>query len=122
MRKQVFNLLLRWGINSLGLWIAASLIGSVSFDEQRISVILWSGLILAIINAFIKPFVVILSLPAIVLSLGLFVVVVNGLMVSLLSKFYGQLNIESFGAAIITGLVIGIVNFLVTKIVEPKEV
>lgn len=122
MRKQVFNLLLRWGINSLGLWIAASLIGSVSFDEQRVSVILWSGLILAVINAFIKPIVVILSLPAIVLTLGLFVVVVNGLMVSLLSKFYGQLNIESFGAAIVTGLVIGLVNFLVTKVVEPKEI
>ncbi|MEK7471856.1 MAG: phage holin family protein [Patescibacteria group bacterium] len=122
MRKQVFNLLLRWGINSLGLWIAASLIGSVSFDEERVSVILWAGLFLAIINAFIKPIVVILSLPAIVLTLGLFVVVVNGLMVSLLSKFYDQLNIESFGAAIVTGLVIGLVNFLVTKVVEPKEI
>lgn len=122
MRKQVFNLLLRWGINSLGLWIAASLIGSVSFDQESLSVILWSGLLLAIINAFIKPIVVILSLPAIVLTLGLFVVVVNGLMVSLLSKFYGQLNIESFGAAIVTGLVIGLVNFLVTKIVEPREI
>lgn len=122
MRKQVFNLLLRWGINSLGLWIAASVVGSVSFDEQRLSVILWSGLLLAVINAFIKPIVVILSLPAIVLTLGLFVVVVNGLMVSLLSKFYGQLNIESFGAAIVTGLVIGVVNFLVTKIIEPKEI
>ncbi len=122
MRKQVFNLLLRWGINSLGLWIAASLIGSVSFDQESLSVILWSGLLLAIINAFIKPVVVILSLPAIVLTLGLFVVVVNGLMVSLLSKFYGQLNIESFGAAIVTGLVIGLVNFLVTKIVEPREI
>jgi putative membrane protein len=122
MRKQVFNLLLRWGINSLGLWIAASLIGSVSFDQESLSVILWSGLLLAIINAFIKPVVVVLSLPAIVLTLGLFVVVVNGLMVSLLSKFYGQLNIESFGAAIVTGLVIGLVNFLVTKIVEPREI
>lgn len=122
MYKQVFNLLLRWGINSLGLWVAASVIGSVSFDQQRLSVILWSGLILAVINAFIKPIVVILSLPAIVLTLGLFVVVVNGLMVSLLSKFYGQLNIESFGAAIVTGLVIGLVNFLVTKVVEPKEI
>jgi putative membrane protein len=122
MRKQVFNLLLRWGINSLGLWIAASLIGSVSFDQESLSVILWSGLLLAVINAFVKPIVVIMSLPAIVLTLGLFVVVVNGLMVMLLSKFYGQLNIESFGAAIVTGLVIGLVNFLVTKVVEPKEI
>lgn len=121
MQKQVFNLLLRWGINSLGLWAAASLVGSVSFDQQRLSVILWSGLLLAVLNAIIKPIIVVLSLPAIVITLGLFIVVINGLIVYLLSIIYGQLNIASFGAAIVTGLVIGLVNFLVTKVIEPKE-
>lgn len=121
MQKQLFNLLLRWGINSLGLLVAAGVVGSVTFEQQRVSVILTAGFILAIINAIIKPAVIILSLPFIVLSLGLFIVVVNGFMVFLLSKFYGQLNISSFGAAIITGLVIGLVNFIVTKVIEPKE-
>lgn len=121
MRKQVFNLLLRWGINSLGLWIAASLIGSVSFEQEKLSVVLTAGLILAVINAIIRPILVVFALPAIVLTLGLFIVIINGTMVYLLSKFYGRLEIESFGAAIVTGLVIGLVNFLVTKIVEPKE-
>lgn len=121
MRRQLFNLVLRWGINSLGLLVAAGIVGSVSFEQKNISVILTSGLILAIINAIIKPAVVILSLPFIVLSLGLFIVVINGFMVYLLSKFYGQLNISSFGAAIITGMVIGLVNFIVTKVIEPKE-
>ena len=121
MRRQILNLLLRWGVNSLGLWIAASLIGSVSFEQDRLSVVLGAGLLLAVINAIIRPAIIILSLPAIVLSLGLFIVIINGLMVYILSKVYGQLNIESFGAAIVTGLVIGLVNFLVTKIVEPKE-
>ena len=122
MRRQLFNLVLRWGINSLGLIIAAGTIGSISFEQKRISVILTAGLILAIINAVIKPAVVILSLPFIVLSLGLFIVVINGFMVFLLSQFYGQLNIPSFGSAIITGMVIGLVNFIVTKVIEPKEV
>lgn len=121
MRRQIFNLVLRWGINSLGLLIAAGVVGSITFEQQRVSVIATAGLILAIINAVIKPAVVILSLPFIVLSLGLFIVVINGFMVFLLSKFYGQLNISSFGAAIITGLVIGLVNFIVTKVIEPKE-
>jgi putative membrane protein len=121
MQKQLFNLLLRWGINSLGLLVAAGIVGSVSFEQQRVSVILTAGFILALINAVIKPVVIILSLPFIVLSLGLFIVVVNGFMVFLLSKFYGQLNISSFGSAIITGLVIGLVNFIVTKVIEPKE-
>lgn len=121
MRKQAFNLVLRWGINSLGLWMAASVLGSVSFEQQKLSVILIAGLILAIINAVLRPVVIILSLPAIVLSLGLFIVVVNGFMIFVLSKLYDRLELESFGAAIVTGLVIGLVNFLVTKIVEPKE-
>ncbi len=121
MRRQFFNLVLRWGINSLGLLIAAGLIGSVEFEQKRVSVILTAGLILALINAVIKPAVVILSLPFIVLTLGLFILVINGFMVFLLSQFYGQLNIPSFGAAIITGLVIGLVNFIVTKVIEPKE-
>ena len=121
MRRQIFNLVLRWGINSLGLLIAAGVVGSITFEQQRVSVIATAGLILAIINAVIKPAVVILSLPFIVLSLGLFIVVINGFMVFLLSKFYGQLNISSFGAANITGLVIGLVNFIVTKVIEPKE-
>lgn len=121
MRRQLFNLILRWGINSLGLLVAAGVVGSVTFEQQRVSVILTAGLILAVINAIIKPAVVILSLPFIVLTLGLFIVVINGFMVFLLSEFYGQLNISSFGAAIITGLVIGLVNFIVTKVIEPKE-
>lgn len=121
MRRQLYNLILRWGINSLGLMIAAGVVGSVSFEQKRVSVILTAGLIMAIINAVIKPAVVILSLPFIVLTLGLFIVVVNGFMVFLLSKFYGQLNIPSFGAAIVTGLVIGLVNYIVTKVIEPKE-
>jgi len=121
MRRQLYNLILRWGINSLGLLIAAGVVGSVSFEQKRVSVILTAGLIMAIINAVIKPAVVILSLPFIVLTLGLFIVVVNGFMVFLLSKLYGQLNIPSFGAAIVTGLVIGLVNFIVTKVIEPKE-
>jgi putative membrane protein len=121
MHRQLFNLILRWGINSLGLLIAAGVVGSVEFEQTRLSVILTAGFILALINAVIKPAVIILSLPFIVLTLGLFIMVINGFMVFLLSQFYGQLNIPSFGAAIVTGLVIGLVNFIVTKVIEPKE-
>jgi putative membrane protein len=56
-----------------------------------------AGLILAIINTFIRPIIVILSLPAIVLSLGLFMVVVNGLTVYLASWLYKPLNVTNFG-------------------------
>ena len=103
---------------SLGLWIAAGFLdGRVTFNG-RLSIIIISGLILAIVNSLIKPLVVLLSLPAILFSLGLFMVVINGLMVLLASALYDPLEVTGFGAAMLAGVIIGLVNYLVTAIVE----
>jgi putative membrane protein len=112
------RLAIRWFVCSLGLWIAAGLLGSSINYEQRFSVIIIAGLVLAIVNLFIKPLVVLLAIPAILLSLGLFMLVINGLMVLLVSKVYTPLHITNFWAAIFAGVVIGLVNYLVTTIVE----
>jgi putative membrane protein len=102
----------------LGLWIAAGLLsGSISYDN-RISVIVVGGLILALVNIVIKPIVVIFALPALLLTLGLFMVIINGLMVYLASVFYDPLHISSFWSAVFAGMVIGLVNYLVTTILE----
>lgn len=73
---------------------------------------------LAIVNAVIKPIVVIMSLPAILFSLGLFMIVINGLMVLLVSKLYTDLYVTNFGVAMLAGMVIGLVNYLVSTILE----
>ena len=113
--------MVRWVVCAVGLWLAAALVGqeSISFSNNFVSVVM-AGLILAIINTIIKPFVVFLSLPAVLLSLGIFMVVINGFMVVLASKFYSSLQVSSFGVAIIAGIVIGLVNFFVTAIIEDK--
>jgi putative membrane protein len=112
---------LRWLVCGLGLWIAAGLLGTGITYERNVSVIVVAGLVLAIVNTFIRPLVILLSLPAILLSLGLFMLVVNGLMVLLVSKLYSPLHITNLWAAIFAGAVIGLVNYLVTTIVERKE-
>lgn len=111
------RLALRWLVCSLGLWIAAGLFSSVSY-ESKVSAVLVAGLLLAIINAVIKPILVIASLPAILLTLGLFMLVINGLTVWLVSEIYSPLRVSGFGGAILTGVVIGLVNYLVTAILE----
>lgn len=113
--------LLRWIVCSLGLWIAVGLIGSdkISYGAH-ISSAIEAGFILAIVNILIKPLVVILSLPAILLSLGLFMILVNGLMVFLVSKLYTPLHVTNFFVAILAGLIIGLVNYLVTAIIEER--
>lgn len=118
MKSPLTRLVIRWFVCSLGLWIAAGLLnGSISY-QNRLSAIVVAGLILAVINTVIKPVIVIFSLPAIVLTLGLFMVVVNGLTVYLASKLYSPLDITNFWAAIFAGMMIGLVNYLVTAILE----
>jgi putative membrane protein len=114
----VFRFLVRWLVCVLGLWIAAALLGNRLTYNNHFGVIVIAGLVLAIINAILKPLLVILSLPAIVVTLGLFMVVINGLTVLLASKLYTRLHVTNFWAAILAGMVIGLVNYLVTTIVE----
>ncbi len=114
--------MVRWFVCGFGLWIAAALLGSgrITFGNDFV-VIIVSGLLLAILNTVIKPLVVLLSLPAILFSLGLFMIVINGLMVLLASRLYSPLHVNNFGAAMLAGMVIGFVNYLVTTILDSQR-
>jgi putative membrane protein len=112
--------MIRWFVSSLGLWIAAAILGNRISYQSRIGVIIIAGFVLAIINGIIKPLVIILSLPAILFSLGLFMVVINGFMVFLASWLYPSLHVTNFWAAMLAGMVIGLVNYLVNAILEDK--
>jgi len=115
------SLLFRWFVSSLGLWIAAGLLGgSINYDSTR--AIILSGLILALVNMIVKPIVIIFSLPALIFTLGLFMIVINGLMVMIASKLYTQLHITNFWAAMLAGMVIGLVNYLVVTILEDRRI
>lgn len=109
-----------WFIASLGLYIAAGFLTNDITTNSRLEDVIVAGLILAIVNMILKPILVILSLPAIVFTLGLFIIVINGVLVYLVSKLYHPLHITNFWAAIFAGMVIGLVNYLVTTIIESK--
>ena len=118
MKNILARFVIRWIVCVLGLWIAAGFLGGNLTYNDDLGIIAVAGLVLAIVNTLIKPFVVLLSLPAILFSLGLFMIVVNGLMVMLASAIYEPLEVAGFGTAMIAGAIIGIVNYLVTAIVE----
>lgn len=116
MNRPFYRFITRWLVCSLGLWIAAGFLSSSISYDNKLRVIIIAGLVLAIINVVIKPILVIFSLPAIVLTLGLFMILVNGLTVFIASKLYTPLHITNFWAAVFAGMVIGLVNYLVTAI------
>jgi len=118
MKTPFTRFLTRWLVSSLGLWIAASFLSnSISYDES-LKVIVVAGLTLAIINSVLKPVLIILSLPVIMYTLGFFMIIINGLTVLIASTLYSSLDVTNFWAAIFAGMVIGLVNYLVTAILE----
>lgn len=120
MKNAFARFLIRWGVCSLGLWISAGVLGDKIYYQNRMSVIIIAGLVLAIINMIIKPVIVILSLPALLFTLGLFMIVINALMVLLVSKLYGSLEVANFWTAALAGMIIGLVNYLVTATIEER--
>jgi len=110
--------LVRWGVCSLGLWIAAAVLGDKLTYDGRGSVLIIAGLILAIVNSVIKPIVILFTLPAVLLTLGLFMLVVNALMVLLVAGLYEPFYVSGFWSAMLAGLIIGVVNLLVSAILE----
>lgn len=116
--KNFVIFVIRWLFNSLGLWIAVRLFGT-GYDSTFVSIgigiggFLVAGLVFSIVNSILKPLVVILSLPAILLSLGLFILVVNGLMVYISLALVPDISMTFFNS-ILTGIILSLVNYIVS--------
>ena len=83
-----------------------------------VGTVIGAGFFLALVNMALKPILVILSFPAIIFSLGLFMLVLNGFLILIASWLYDPLYVKNLGVAIVAGIIVGLVNFLVTKIME----
>jgi putative membrane protein len=121
MKKQSLwmKFLIRWFVSSLGLWIAAAILGPDRLSVGgRWGAWIAAGLVLALINMLLKPLLIFLSFPALILTLGLFMLVVNGFLILLASWIYDPLKVNGLGTAIVAGLIVGLVNFLISHILE----
>jgi len=116
MKKQFATFIARWLLNSLGLWGAVRLLGT-GYDDVMVSVgavgFLTAGLVFSVVNSILKPLVVVLSLPAILLSLGLFMIIVNGLMVYISLHLVPGISMTFFNS-ILTGMLLSLVNYIVS--------
>lgn len=120
MKRQFFVFIVRWALNALGLWIAVRLLGT-GYDNGDVTAGFWgfilAGLIFSVANSLFKPLLVIVSLPAILLTLGLFTIVVNGILVYISLAVSPGLSM-SFGNSIITGIILSLINYIVSVAIE----
>lgn len=113
MRKLALRLL----VNAAALWAAASMLDGIHLSASPVDVIL-VALVFGVVNAFIKPVVIVLSLPFIVLSLGLATLVINGLMLWLAAGLTQGMSIDGFWTALVGGIIISIVSFALSLLLD----
>ncbi|CAG9620694.1 phage holin family protein [Sutcliffiella rhizosphaerae] len=108
-------------INALVLIVVAGYFDS--FELSGVGAAIVASLILAVLNTIVKPILVILTLPVTVLSLGLFLFVINAVTLMLTAALMGDaFNIDGFGTAILAAIVISLLNVLIQKVVvEPLQ-
>lgn len=121
MRKQLSIFAIRWLATSFGIWLAVQLLGGIEPGSQpTILTYVGAGLAFSVVNSFLKPIVTILSLPAIVLTLGLFMLVVNGLLLWIALLLVPSLNM-SLWQAILAGIVLSLINYLISSLLDVRQ-
>jgi len=114
-------------VNGVALWVAAQLVQGINFAVDKASTssqlvtILWVALIFGVINALIKPVITILSLPVIILTLGLFTLIVNAAMLELTSwvapHFHLAFHVDQFfWDAVIGSIIISVVSMILNAV------
>ncbi|MDH3495230.1 MAG: phage holin family protein [Gemmatimonadota bacterium] len=105
-------------ITAFGLWLADVLLAGVHFDGALALFI--AALLLGLTNAFIRPIVVVLTLPITLLTLGFFLLVVNGLMVLLVAYFMPSFHLEGLWTAILASIIVGLTGWAANAFIGEK--
>ena len=116
------KLLVRWAALALSFWVATALIPGIDV-EGGFTTYLWVALLFGLLNATLGSLLKLLTLPAVILTLGLFLVVVNAAMLMLVSRWSEKLEVENFWSAIFAAIIISVITRLVssvgTKVIKP---
>lgn len=107
--------LLRAAITALGLWVASEIFTGLSFDSA--SKLLVAAVLLGVVNAFVRPLAFILTLPLTVLTLGLFLLVLNAAMLGLVAWIVPGFHIASFRTAVGAALVVSLVSWAASSVI-----
>jgi putative membrane protein len=97
---------------TIAVMVTASILSGIRYDT--LGALIGAALLLGIFNAFVRPILLILSAPLILLTLGFFILIVNGLMLLLVPSIVNGFHVDSFGSAFWGAIIIGIVSWLLS--------
>lgn len=100
--------LIRWAVTTISVWIATQSVSGLHADDAQSLVL--AALTLGLLNAFLRPVLMLLSLPIMLLTLGMFTFVINAALLLLVGKIYSGFHVDNFTAAFLGGLVISVAS------------
>jgi putative membrane protein len=110
--------LIRLVIGALGLWVAEQLLDGISIDSTL--ALFLAALLLGVVNAVVRPVFVLFTLPLTLLSLGLFLLVINALMLELVAALVPGMHIAGFGSAVLGSILISLVSWAASAWIGPS--
>jgi putative membrane protein len=113
------RLLIRWAINTVAIAVAAYVLPALSVESWKSALV--AGVLLGILNTFVRPIFRLLTLPINVATLGLFVVVTNGLILVILDWLMSGLKIDGFLWAIVAAVIIAVITTVVNILVGDDD-
>ena len=112
------NILLRIFINAASLWVVDKIFQDIVFHDT--SALIITAIVFGLLNTFIKPILVIITLPINLLSLGLFTIVINALILKLADYWIDDFIVDGFGTAILASLFISVISIILHSILKDK--
>jgi putative membrane protein len=120
LNNPVVRFLVFWGVNTLSLWVADELFDGISFLTPQSLFI--AGLMLGIVNTFLKPLLVVLTLPLSILTLGLFVLVINALMLLLVAWVVPGFIVAGFWSGFLVSIFVSVFSFMLNSMIGYNKV
>ena len=111
------NFLIKWFVNIITLFVVVHTIAGISVDSWQTTIV--AALVLGLLNTFLKPLLLLLTLPFNVLSLGFLTLVINGLMFFLAARFVTGFAVRDFWSAFWAALLFSIISFLLNMLLRP---
>jgi putative membrane protein len=115
----VTRLILKWVLNSFALFFVMKLVPGIQID--RFSDLLVATLVLGLLNAFLRPLVILFTLPVTILTLGLFTLVINGVMFYLAAQLVSGFHVTGFGAAFLAALLFSLFSSVLNMVFQTKS-
>ena len=109
------NYIIRWLINAVGLLIVSKLMQSIEIDGVLTAIV--AAAVIGIINIFLRPILLILTLPINILTLGLFTLVINGLIFYFVGNIVEGFQVTGYLAAFLGALILSVINILATFLI-----